>query len=117
MIVFVFRYKSNHFLLLLLVDNNEIMVTENEVSQTVEDFPNEIGSTSCLNRDISTENSVELSAPSDTHIDADQHWEMNYHEAAIFLEVCSISYIVTVQFLHVKLFNITRLLSPGRRKQ
>jgi hypothetical protein len=62
----------------------------------VEDFPNEIGSTSSLNRDISAENSVELSVPGDTHLDAEQHWEMNYHEAAIFLEVCSMSYIGTV---------------------
>lgn len=71
-------------------------VAEHEVSQTADDFPNEIGSTSSLNRDISTENSVELSAPGDTHIDADQHWEMNYHEAAIFLEVHSISCIRTI---------------------
>ena len=60
------------------------------------DFPNEIGSTSSLNRDISAENSVELRVPGDTHVDAEQHWEMNYHEAAIFLEVCSMSYIGTV---------------------
>ncbi|PNF19757.1 Two pore calcium channel protein 1 [Cryptotermes secundus] len=61
-------------------------LAEHEISQTAEDFPNEIGSTSSLNRDISAENSVELNGPGDTHFDAEQHWEMNYHEAAIFLE-------------------------------
>jgi hypothetical protein len=65
-------------------------LTEPEISQSAEDFPNEIGSTSSLNRDISAENSVELNGPEDTHYDAKQHWEMNYHEAAIFLEVGSI---------------------------
>lgn len=65
-------------------------LAEHEISQTAEDFPNEIGSTSSLNRDISAENSVELNGPGDTHFDAEQHWEMNYHEAAIFLEVCSV---------------------------
>jgi len=71
-------------------------LAEHEVSQTLADFPNEIGSTSSLNRDISAENSVELRVQGDTHVDAEQHWEMNYHEAAIFLEVCSMSYIGTV---------------------
>jgi len=60
------------------------------------DFPNEIGSTSSLNRDIAAENSVELHVTGDTQIDAEQHWEMNYHEAAIFLEVGSMSYTGTV---------------------
>jgi hypothetical protein len=62
-------------------------LAEHEISQTAEDFPNEIGSTSSLNRDILAENSVELNGPGETHFDAEQHWEINYHEAAIFLEV------------------------------
>nr|CAD7396976.1 unnamed protein product [Timema cristinae] len=49
-----------------------------------EDVPNEIGSTASLNNDLS-ENSVELT-PAGEMFDAGQHWEMNYHEAAIFLE-------------------------------
>ncbi|XP_067014675.2 two pore channel protein 1 [Anabrus simplex] len=59
-------------------------------SHAGDDFPNEIGSTSSLNRELS-ENSVELSSRSGenatiSHLDPEQHWEMNYHEAAIFLE-------------------------------
>nr|CAD7437546.1 unnamed protein product [Timema bartmani] len=50
-----------------------------------EDVPNEIGSTASLNNDLS-ENSVELTSAGEM-FDAGQHWEMNYHEAAIFLEV------------------------------
>lgn len=48
-----------------------------------EDYPNELGSTHSLNR----EDGVELTAAGDYPLGADQHWEMNYHEAAIFLEV------------------------------
>ncbi|XP_075219021.1 two pore calcium channel protein 1-like isoform X4 [Lycorma delicatula] len=48
-----------------------------------DDFPNEIGSRASLNRDGSV---VELQSPADSASDADYHWEMNYHEAAIFLE-------------------------------
>jgi hypothetical protein len=44
---------------------------------------------------MSAENSVELTGPGETRIDAEQHWEMNYHEAAIFLEVRSIAYTGT----------------------
>ncbi|KAJ8886173.1 hypothetical protein PR048_012382 [Dryococelus australis] len=49
-----------------------------------EDFPNEIGSTSSLNQD-QADNVLELTEPGEI-LDANQHWEMNYHEAAIFLE-------------------------------
>ena len=48
-----------------------------------EDYPNELGSTHSLNR----EDGVELRTTGDFPLGADQHWEMNYHEAAIFLEV------------------------------
>ena len=83
------------------------------------DFPNEIGSTSSLNRDISAENSVELHVPGDTHVDAEQHWEMNYHEAAIFLEVCSMAYIATACMIIVcETIEHNRVLfSSGRGKQ
>lgn len=83
------------------------------------DVPNEIGSTSSLNHDLSAENSVELRVPGDTHVDAEQHWEMNYHEAAIFLEVCSMSYIGTVGMIIVcETIEDNRVLfSSGRGKQ
>ncbi|RZF38082.1 hypothetical protein LSTR_LSTR006481 [Laodelphax striatellus] len=45
-----------------------------------DDIPNEIGSRSSLNRD------VELRSPSEITSDTDFNWQMNYHEAAIFLE-------------------------------
>ncbi|XP_063218915.1 two pore calcium channel protein 1-like isoform X2 [Bacillus rossius redtenbacheri] len=52
--------------------------------QPTEDFPNELGSTSSLNRS-QVDNVLELTETGD-YADADQHWEMNYHEASIFLE-------------------------------
>ncbi|XP_046979764.1 two pore channel protein 1-like [Schistocerca americana] len=59
---------------------------KNGFSQAIEDFPNEIGSTSSLNRDVS-ESSVEISNRSvESALGIEQHWEMNFHEAAIFLE-------------------------------
>ncbi|KAK7873151.1 hypothetical protein R5R35_006372 [Gryllus longicercus] len=71
-------------------NNYEGTYQSNKIKQRIpngnEDYPNEIGSTSSLNRELS-ENSVELSSRSgDIQIDVEQHWEMNFHEAAIFLE-------------------------------
>lgn len=58
-------------------------VSDHNVSSR-QDFPNEIGSQSNLTR---SDVGVELTSPSESYYDLDQHWEMNYHEAAIFLEV------------------------------
>lgn len=48
-----------------------------------EEYPNELGSTHSLNR----EDALEMGNTGSCLGNADQHWEMNYHEAAIFLEV------------------------------
>lgn len=51
---------------------------------TAQDVPNEVGSQSSLTRgDVGGD----LSNHADSYYDVDHHWEMNYHEAAIFLEV------------------------------
>nr|CAD7598174.1 unnamed protein product [Timema genevievae] len=63
------------------------ITTERNTPHSGEDVPNEIGSTASLNNDLS-ENSVELTSAGET-FDAGQHWEMNYHEAAIFLELAN----------------------------
>jgi hypothetical protein len=50
--------------------------------------------------------------------DAEQHWEMNYHEAAIFLEVRSISYIGTILRIFVyKTTEYNGIIFPGRTEQ
>nr|CAD7403905.1 unnamed protein product [Timema poppensis] len=67
------------------VQHATCIITERSTPHSGEDVPNEIGSTASLNNDLS-ENSVELT-PAGEMFDAGQHWEMNYHEAAIFLEV------------------------------
>lgn len=71
-----------------------IVVSDRSVPNN-QDFPNEIGSQSSLTRN---ENAVELTSPTDSYYDVEHHWEMNYHEAAIFLEV-----FITVLFHLVKL--------------
>lgn len=62
--------------------STDFCFSDHSISQ---DFPNEIGSRSSLNRD--GDSAVELTSPNEGYTDAERHWEMNYHEAAIFLEV------------------------------
>lgn len=66
-------------------DRYEIVSDRNAPNN--QDYPNEIGSQSSLTRN---ENAVELTSPTDSYYDVEHHWEMNYHEAAIFLEVLSV---------------------------
>lgn len=61
-----------------------------DVSSPVEeqDLPNMIGSRPSINHEYVTDGmSGEMRILSDPH-DVGKSWETNYHEAAIFLEVC-----------------------------
>lgn len=51
----------------------------------MQDMPNEVGSQSNLTRGGTTYN--EFSSNAECYYAVNHHWEMNYHEAAIFLEV------------------------------